>query len=227
MSDGAIDIAAGLGLGQRLLHQHRDRLVVEDAAVLDQPVMAVAGEGIERDVAEHADVGNSFLIARTAWQTRLSGIERFRALLVAQRRLGEGEQRDARDVQLGGALGIAHDLVDGEPIHARHRGHRRAGVAAVHHEHRPDQVVGGQHVLAHQARAPIRDLRLRRIRIVRSSEGEARASVWRRGVSRSSIGRPNLIAMIFLPSADGWSGFDISPVLAPRQGAVIVPVGGP
>jgi hypothetical protein len=35
--------------------------------------MAVAGEGIERDVAEHAEAGNSFLMARTDWQTKLSG----------------------------------------------------------------------------------------------------------------------------------------------------------
>ena len=33
------------------------RLVVDDLAVLDQPVVAVAGEGIERHVAEHADAG--------------------------------------------------------------------------------------------------------------------------------------------------------------------------
>ena len=38
------------------LHQHLDGLVVEDDAVAQQPVMAVAGIGIERDVAEHADL---------------------------------------------------------------------------------------------------------------------------------------------------------------------------
>ena len=41
---------------QRLLHQHRDGLVIEDDAVAQQAVMAVAGIGIERDVAEDADV---------------------------------------------------------------------------------------------------------------------------------------------------------------------------
>ena len=49
------DVAAGLGLHQRLLDQHRDRLVVDDDAVAHQAVVAVAGIGIERDVAEHAD----------------------------------------------------------------------------------------------------------------------------------------------------------------------------
>ena len=53
---GRDDVAAGLGLDQRLLHQHRDGLVVEDDAVAQQPVVAVAGIGIERDIAEDADV---------------------------------------------------------------------------------------------------------------------------------------------------------------------------
>ena len=64
--------AAGFRLDQRLLHQHRDRFVVEDLAVVQQPVVAVAGIGIERDVAEEADSGTSFLIARMARQTRFS-----------------------------------------------------------------------------------------------------------------------------------------------------------
>ena len=52
---GRDDVAAGLGLHQRLLHQHLDGLVVEDDAVAHQAVMAVAGIGIERDVAQDAD----------------------------------------------------------------------------------------------------------------------------------------------------------------------------
>ena len=58
---GRDDVAAGLGLHQRLPHQHRDRLVVEDVAVAHQAVMAVAGVGIERHVAEHADLGHRLL----------------------------------------------------------------------------------------------------------------------------------------------------------------------
>ena len=57
---GRDDVAAGLGLHQRLLDQHRDRLVVEDDAVAQQAVMAVAGVGIERHVAQHADLGHRF-----------------------------------------------------------------------------------------------------------------------------------------------------------------------
>ncbi len=50
------DVAAGLGLDQRLLDQHLDGLVVDDDAIAQKPVMAVAGIGIERDVAEDADL---------------------------------------------------------------------------------------------------------------------------------------------------------------------------
>src|SRR4029077_1316148 len=41
-----------------------------------------------------------------------------------------------------------------EPLDARHRGDRYAQVRAVHDEQRPDQVVGGEHVLAHHAPRP-------------------------------------------------------------------------
>ena len=50
------DVAAGLGLDQGLADQNPDGLVVENDAVAHQAVMAVAGIGIERDVAENADL---------------------------------------------------------------------------------------------------------------------------------------------------------------------------
>ena len=50
------DVGAGRGLDQRLLGEHRDGVVVDDIALdVDQPVMAVRGVGIERDVGQHAD----------------------------------------------------------------------------------------------------------------------------------------------------------------------------
>ena len=55
------DVAAGFRLHQRLLDQHRDGLVVEDDAVAHQAVMAVAGVGIERHVAQDADLRHFFL----------------------------------------------------------------------------------------------------------------------------------------------------------------------
>ena len=187
------DVAAGFGLHQRLPHQYRDRLVVEDPAVLDQPVMAVAGEGIERDVAEHAEIGKFLLDRAHRLAHEVIGVERLRAVLVAQGRLGIGKQRDAGDVQFHRALGVAHGLIDGEPVDAGHRGDGGALVVAVDHEQRPDQIVGGEHVFAHQPPRPFR------LAVAARAHGQieagAASAVSRRGASRISIGRPNLIAM--------------------------------
>ena len=58
---GGEDVAAGLGLHKRLTAQDRDRLVVEHVAVADQPVLAVAGVGVERDVAQMPRSGGGVL----------------------------------------------------------------------------------------------------------------------------------------------------------------------
>ena len=75
-------------------------------------------------------------------------------MLVAQRWFGVGKKRDAGDIELHGALGIAHALIDGETVHARHRGNRRAGVFAFDDEERPDQIVGCENILANEATRP-------------------------------------------------------------------------
>ncbi len=94
---GRDDVAAGLGLHQRLLHQHGDGLVVEDRAVAHQAVVAVAGVGIERHVAQHADLRHRFLDGADRLADQIVGIERLAAVLVAQVRVGVGKQRDAGD----------------------------------------------------------------------------------------------------------------------------------
>ena len=65
---GRDDVDAGLGLHQRLLVQHGHGLVVEDVAgVVEQAVLAVAGERVERDVGQHAEPGKrAFSRARRA-----------------------------------------------------------------------------------------------------------------------------------------------------------------
>ena len=54
----------------------------------------------------------------------------------AQRCLGVREQRDAGDIELHRALGVAHRLIDGEAVDARHRSNRRARIVAIDHEER-------------------------------------------------------------------------------------------
>ena len=74
------DVAAGLRFHQRLLHQHRDRLVVDDLVAAHQAVMAVAGVGIERDVAQDADVGQFLLDRADRLADEVVGVERFAAV---------------------------------------------------------------------------------------------------------------------------------------------------
>ena len=69
---------------QRLPHQHGDGLVVEDDAVAQQAVMAVAGVGIERHVAEDADLRHFLLDRADGAADQIVRVERLAAVLVAQ-----------------------------------------------------------------------------------------------------------------------------------------------
>ena len=93
-------------------------------------------------------------MARIARQTRLSGLSASLPSSSRSLRVGIGKQRDAGDVELGRAFGVAHRLVDRKPLDARHGGDRRARSRPIDQEQRPDQVVGGEHVLAHQPPRP-------------------------------------------------------------------------
>ena len=103
------DVAAGFRLHQCLLHQHGDRFIIDDDAVAQKSIVAMAGEGIERDVAQNADVRHFFLDGANGAADEIVGIERFAAGVVAQARVGVGKQRDAGDSQLGGRFGLAND----------------------------------------------------------------------------------------------------------------------
>ena len=65
-------------LDQGLPDQDLDRLVVDDHAVAQQAVMAVAGIGIERDVAQHADVRDRLLDRADRAADEVVGVERLR-----------------------------------------------------------------------------------------------------------------------------------------------------
>ena len=118
--------------------------------------MAMAGIGIERHVAEHADLGHLFLDRSDRPANEVLGIERLAAVLVAQSWIGVGKDGKARDRELRGALGLAHCLIDRKPLDTRHGWHRGAHPRSVDQEERPDQIVGGQYVLAHEPASPFR-----------------------------------------------------------------------
>ena len=71
MSEGAMMSAPASTCTSAWRTSTCDGEVIMHIAVADQPVMAVAGIGIERHVAQDADLGTAFLMARTLRQTRL------------------------------------------------------------------------------------------------------------------------------------------------------------
>ena len=116
--------------------------------------MAVAGIGIERHVAEDADVRHLLLDGADRPADEVVRVERLGAGVVALVRIGVGKQREAGDGELGRPLGRAHGFVDREALDVGHGGDRRADLCAIDQEQRPDQVVGGEHMLAHHAPRP-------------------------------------------------------------------------
>jgi hypothetical protein len=154
---GRDDVHAGFGLGERLLDQHLDGFVVQDVAgLVEQAVLAVAGEGVQRHVGHHAQAGKFFFSARTTRGHQAVGVGGLAADRVFQRgRLITGKQRHHRDAQLDAVFGHRQQQVQAQALHAGHRGHGLAAVAAVQHEHRVDQVVGADRVLAHQVAGEI------------------------------------------------------------------------
>ena len=151
---GRDDVAARLGLDHRLPHQHFDRLVVEDHAVAQQPVMAVAGVGIERNIAKNANLRYLLLDGADRATDQIVRVERLAPVLVAPFWVGIWKQRQAGDRELRGALGFAHRLIDRKPFDARHGVDRHARTRPIDQEQRPDQVVGGERVLADQPPRP-------------------------------------------------------------------------
>ena len=148
---GRDDVHAGLGLHQRLLGQHGHGAVVDDvAAVVQQPVLAVTGEGVERHVGQDAQFGEAFLQFANGARHQPGRVGGLASVGRLQRGLDHREQRHHRDAQRDAFLGRGEQPVDAAPLHAGHAGHVLRLLRAVEHEHRQDQVFGRQALLAHQ-----------------------------------------------------------------------------
>ncbi|MNC19631.1 hypothetical protein D3C75_675660 [compost metagenome] len=138
-------------MGQRLLDQRIDGdVVLHVAAIVEDAVLAVGGERVEGHVGDDAQLRK----ARTQGAGGALGqAVRIPGLLGEQRLLlqrGDREQRQRRNAQRNALGRLLEQQVDGQALDPRHRRHRLATVLALQHEHRQDQIVGGQHVLAHQ-----------------------------------------------------------------------------
>ena len=118
--------------------------------------MAVAGIGVERDVGDQAEPGKFSLDRATRLADEILFVEGLAAALVFQAGLGVREERDRGNFELHRPLGLAHRLVDAEPLHAGHRRDGNARPLALDQEQRPDQIVGRQHAFADQPPGPFR-----------------------------------------------------------------------
>ncbi len=119
-------------------------------------VVAVAGVGVERGIRHQADMRHLGLDRAQRAAHEIVGVERLAAARVLLRGVRHREEAQRRDAGLGRLDRRAHRLVDGQPLDAGHRRHRDALALALDEEERPDQVVGGDDVLAHQAPLPFR-----------------------------------------------------------------------
>jgi hypothetical protein len=146
------DVHARLRLRKGLLAQHRDRFIVHDVAgVVDEAVLAVARVRIERDVRHHAELREVLLEIRDDARDEPLRVHRLLPVRGLERRLDRREERQGRDAELERVLRDREEAVRRVARDARHRRDGLLRIAALDHEHRVDQVVGRQPVLAHHA----------------------------------------------------------------------------
>ena len=148
-------VGPGPGVADRLLGQERKRRVVVDvhpAAELGQrAAMAVVGVLAEAEVGDHQEIGRDSPGEPDGLLHDPVVAEGGRAAGVLV--LGDAEEDDRRDAQLGGLGDRLAQPVERELILARHRGDLAPEVRAVVDEQRVDQVVDGQPVLADRSRS--------------------------------------------------------------------------
>ena len=150
------DVSAGAGLDKGLLDQDGDGFVVEDIAVLvEQPVMAVAGEGIERDIASYADFRCCGLHRLDDCRDEPFQVDGFVAAVILLRGVDMRENRNRRDAEFAGADGGLGGFIDIQAVDARHRLHRDARFLAVMDDHAPDNIVRAGFCFPHKPPGPV------------------------------------------------------------------------
>ena len=153
---GRHHVGSGAGVRNGLLDQRFYRQVIDHVAgVINQPVLAVGGVRVQRHVGDHAQPGKLLLEGGDGGLHQAFGVPcgaRIFALGVLR---NHREQCDGGNAQLGGPGRCRHQQVCGHPLHAGHAIDGFGAVLAFQHEYRPDQVIGSQRVLAHQAAGKI------------------------------------------------------------------------
>jgi hypothetical protein len=151
MSLGATMSTPASRLCECLLHQHLDGLVVQDVAgLIQQAVLSVAGERVQRHIGHHAQAGKFFLQRPHHGGHQAVGVGGLAADRVFQRGADHRKQRHHRDAEPDAVFGHRQQQVQAQALHAGHRSDGLAAARAFEHEHWVDQVVHADRVLAHQ-----------------------------------------------------------------------------
>ena len=149
---GCDDVGSGLRMGDRLADQDLDRLVVRDVAgLVDQAVLAVRGEGIERHIGDDPEIRYRSLQRTYRALRKPVGIERLACVERLDLRRGDRKERHGRDAEPLDLDRVLHQQIDAQTLDPRHGGDRLALPGAFQHEDRIDEVVRGQGRLAHHA----------------------------------------------------------------------------
>jgi hypothetical protein len=138
-------------LGERLLHQHLHRGVVDDVVVvIQQTVLAVAGEGVERHIGHHAQIGKLFFQRAHHVGYQAIGVGGLDAIGRFQVLADDREQCHHRDAQLHTVFGHGQQQIQAQAFDPGHGTHGLSAALAFEHEHRVDQVMRRHGVLAHE-----------------------------------------------------------------------------
>ena len=152
---GGDDVAARARLVQRLADENLDGFVVDDLVADHQAVLPVAGVGVERNVGHHPDFGDFGDDGAHGTADEIVLVQGLAAGLVAKARVSVGKQGKRGNAQIARLHGGAHRLVNGQALNARHGADRLALALSLDDEDRPDQIVGRDHVFAHEAAGPL------------------------------------------------------------------------
>jgi hypothetical protein len=145
-------VGSRVGVRQGLLDQDFDGGVIGDVALfVEQPILAVAGVRVERDVGDDAEFGLRALERAYRALDQPVRIPGFIGGIALAVRADYREQRDRGDTECGDFIGLFEQQIDADALDARHRFDRFTLLFAVEDEHRVNEVVGAETMLAHQA----------------------------------------------------------------------------
>ena len=145
----ADQISARFSLHNGLLAKQFNRLVVEDHAVLaDDPVMTIAGVGIQGDVGHDRHLRDDFLDLADRPRNQAIGVEALGPVFGLQPLRHLGEENDATHTQVVSALHFAGKGCQAPTASTRH-GTDRLHLSAFMHKEGIDEVCSREAVLTH------------------------------------------------------------------------------